>query len=60
MKLSSCIWALTGSDVDVIRRHTDLGFDTIDIRPDMLRTPDARAAREDAIVMSLQLDGAAT
>lgn len=51
MTLSCCIWALSGSDEDILTQIADLGFTTIDIQPHMLTTGSAQAKRG-----SLKLD----
>ncbi len=38
MKIACCIWALDGTETDVLRQTRELGFDWIDIQPAHLRT----------------------
>lgn len=44
MYLSCCIWALTATEEENLQRMVDLDFAWIDIQPQMLATPELRAA----------------
>ncbi len=38
MKISCCIWALGGTETDILRQVSELGFDWIDVQPMHLQT----------------------
>jgi len=38
MKIACCVWALSGTETDILRELRALGFDWIDIQPTQLRT----------------------
>ena len=42
MKITCCVWALSGMETDVLRAVRALGFDWIDIQPTQLRTLESR------------------
>ena len=42
MKISCCIWALSGLETDVLRQARQIGFDWIDIQPTQLRSLESR------------------
>lgn len=46
MILSCCSWAIGGPEPDAHQQLLDMGFKAIDIRPSMLRSPQAAASRE--------------
>lgn len=43
MKLACCVWAITQPESDVLQLMKDIGFEWIDIQPQMLRTDDLRS-----------------
>jgi len=43
MKLSCCVWALTLPETEMLDEMKTMGFDWIDIQPQMLRTKEARS-----------------
>lgn len=47
MKLACCVWALTGSEQQMLRQASDLGFAHIDVQPQNLRSAAARQAARD-------------
>ena len=42
MRIACCIWALSGSETEVLRHVRELGFDWIDIQPAQLETLESR------------------
>ncbi len=42
MKMACCIWALSGSETDILRQVRDIGFDRIDIQPTHLKSLESR------------------
>lgn len=43
MKLSCCVWALTCSEREMLNEMKSIGFDWIDVQPQMLRTEESRS-----------------
>jgi len=57
MTLSCCIWALSGSDEEILTDMADLGFTSIDIQPHMLTSGPAQA-RQQALGLAVSCLGA--
>ena len=41
MKLACCVWALSGTEIEILEQVKSLGFRTIDIQPQMLRSEES-------------------
>lgn len=42
MRIACCIWALSGSETEILRQVRDIGFDCIDIQPTHLQSLESR------------------